>query len=396
MKSMSIFVLLIMVSLLLSGCWDHRELNELGITLAGGIDKSEQGYTVTVQTIDPSQMGRNRAGERSPVITYASTGTSINEILAKLTAKLPRESYGSHMRFAVISEQAAKAGLTDSLDFIFRNFEMRPDFYLVVAKGYSAQAVLSMITPFEIIPAMDFYKSLKISERLWAPTAAIRLIDLLRTLRSEGREPVLTAVTLQGDVDKARSLDAVKQITNLAEYRYDNLAIFRKDRMLGWLNENESKAYNYINNKVVRTVKTTKCPRGGGMFSILVTRVTPSVKPLIEAGCPIITVTEHVEGNIREVECKADLTKERTVLELEKAAEIHFEDVIHEGISGVQEKYGSDIFGFGEAFYRHYPRQWKEWRSDWDNMFRKLSVRVHADVKLKQTGRTVNQIGKKE
>ena len=37
------FVLLIL-SLFLTGCWDRRELNELGITMALGIDKVEDAY----------------------------------------------------------------------------------------------------------------------------------------------------------------------------------------------------------------------------------------------------------------------------------------------------------------------------------------------------------------
>ncbi|MED4179591.1 hypothetical protein [Priestia megaterium] len=53
---MKAFLMLCICSLLLSGCWSSRELNELAITVAVGIDKAEDGIIVTVQLINPGDI----------------------------------------------------------------------------------------------------------------------------------------------------------------------------------------------------------------------------------------------------------------------------------------------------------------------------------------------------
>lgn len=54
---------LLVLNLLLAGCWDRRELNQLAITLAIGIDKVEDDYQVSAQVVVPSVVSTNSTGE---------------------------------------------------------------------------------------------------------------------------------------------------------------------------------------------------------------------------------------------------------------------------------------------------------------------------------------------
>lgn len=53
---------LLLLSLLLSGCWERKELNELAFVLALGLDKAEKGYNVTMQVVIPSSISSQNAG----------------------------------------------------------------------------------------------------------------------------------------------------------------------------------------------------------------------------------------------------------------------------------------------------------------------------------------------
>ncbi|UUZ95406.1 hypothetical protein LJK87_13625 [Paenibacillus sp. P25] len=65
-----------------------------------------------------------------------------------MSVKAPRIIYLSHLQMAIIGEEVAREGMGEVLDHLSRNYQMRTDFYLVVAKGETARTVLSILTPW--------------------------------------------------------------------------------------------------------------------------------------------------------------------------------------------------------------------------------------------------------
>ncbi|SDN66931.1 spore germination protein KC [Paenibacillus sp. yr247] len=66
-KSMILFLLTTMV-LLSAGCWNRRELNELAIAGAIGIDKAGNQIRLSVQVMNPGEIAvkKGGGGNRSP------------------------------------------------------------------------------------------------------------------------------------------------------------------------------------------------------------------------------------------------------------------------------------------------------------------------------------------
>lgn len=55
-------VLLVMSLVPLTGCWSRKELNELALVMALGIDLVPEGYAVTVQVMNPGETGNQVGG----------------------------------------------------------------------------------------------------------------------------------------------------------------------------------------------------------------------------------------------------------------------------------------------------------------------------------------------
>lgn len=55
---------------------------------------------------------------------------------------------------------------------------------------------VTFVAPTEILPAMDMYKALRLSEKAWAPTSAVNVKDILEKFTEDGIEPVLTGIRL--------------------------------------------------------------------------------------------------------------------------------------------------------------------------------------------------------
>jgi spore germination protein KC len=46
----------------------------------------------------------------------------------------------------------------------------------------------------------------------------------------------------------------------------------------------------------------------------------------------------------------------------------------------------SDIFGFGNAFYRLKYQKWQEMKDDWEDIFTSLPVEVNIKANIERTG----------
>lgn len=379
-------VALLVSMLLLGGCWSVKELNEISVVIGMGIDQEEDRYKVTLQVVDPSQMYGRSPMNRSPIIVVSEKADTLIEAVRKITTKAPRRMYGGHLRILIFGERVARKGLGDTLDLLLRDPEIRPDFNIAIAKNVSARDLLATMTPFESLTGEELHKSLQTSESFWAPTVAVSIVDFYRVLSSEGIEPVLTGIQLVGNIEKGKKEENVKQPAAYSEYKYQGIGVMKQDKLIGWLSESDSKAYNYITNNVKSTVGSAVCPSGTGRFAVEVQTSESKILPLVRNGKPVVKIIIYIIGNVAENACMLDLALEKNFLELQQAGKKQVLTIIKNGVHRVQSKYGVDIFGFGQAFHYKYARKWREWRGDWDLTFKRLPVEVELHYQLNQVG----------
>jgi spore germination protein KC len=381
-----VFVALFIMIGLLTGCWSRRELNDLAISVGMGFDKKDDQVQVTVQIVNPGEVASKRGGSgmTTPVSTFKATSATIFESLRKIATQSPRKVYSSHLRILVISEELAREGITPILDGVSRNHEMRSDFYIVVARGTTAENVLNILTPIEKIPSNKLFTTLEMSEKVWAPTVKVRLDSLISDLQTEGKDPVLTGIVIKGDPSKGDERSNINQIAPNAFLDYSGLAIFKKDKLVGWLNDKESKGYNYIVDNVKSTIGHIDCP-AGGILAVDVVRTKTKMKGKVDNGQPQIIVDVFLEENVGEVQCKIDLLDPESIKELEEIAQKEVVAILEASIQKAK-KYNVDIFGFGEAIYRADPKYWNKNKGNWKEQFPDLPVHVKPEVKIRRVG----------
>ncbi|MDK2918909.1 MAG: spore germination protein [Candidatus Petromonas sp.] len=389
----TLLITLTILVISLTGCWNRRELTDLSIATAMGIDKSDDGYLVTAQIINPSEIAAQVPTTRTAVTSYRTTGATVFEALRKLTKESPRKIYMSHMRTIVFGEDLAKEGIAKTLDFISRDHEFRTDFYILVARGVKATEVLNILTPLEKIPANKIYYSLRMSEKAWAATHAVQLDELISKLVSKGDNPVLTGILIKGDPEKGKKLSNVEQVKPSTLLEIDSLAAFKKDKLVGWLDMVESIGFNHITGNVKSTLVAIPCPNGGKLAAELI-RTKPNVKGRVEDGKPKINIDHFVEANIAETECAVDLSKTENIYKIEKTLANEIKSKMEKAVKRAQKDFKSDIFGFGEAIHRTDPKAWKELKEDWNKKFENLEVNIKVTVKIRRLGTIFNSLQK--
>lgn len=385
---------LALLTVLLGGCWSRKELNDLSIVAGIGIDKIEDQFRVSVQIVNPGQVSKSgETGNESPVVTYHEEGKTVPEALRALIVKIPRQLYLAHLRLVVFGEDAAKEGIGEALDFLARNAKTRTDFYLVVAKNAAASEVLKVHTRLEPIPASNLNIMLDMSDRVWAATGKITLDMLLEDLGAAGSSVTLTGVRIEGSREAMGKASSRSSIEPPIQLKFDGMAVFLKDKLIGWLDNDESKAMNYIQNDVKRTIGYVSCP-GGGRVSMEVVNARSKIRTRVENGKPSFDVHLNIEQDIADVECEIDLSKESSLNELEERSRSKIDELLHRVIETSQHKLKSDMLGFGKQFQIDYPKEWHKVK-DWHKLYSNVDIRTHVHVQIRRIG-TIEQSVKRE
>lgn len=385
------FILFFILVLILSGCWNSRELNEIGIAVGLGIDKTEDDQVlVTVQLVNPAEISTKQSGGgRAPIVTYQEKGDTVFEALRRMTKTVPRKTFFPHLRMLVIGEEVAREGIATSLDLLERDQEFRPDFYVVIAKEHEAQDILDLLVPVEKITAQNLFAKLETSSKVWAPTVALKFGNLLDEFTSQGKQPVISGVQIKGDKESGKLMENLQSADPATRLQYNDLAVFKGDKLQGWLDESQSKGYNYITGNVKSTIVNIPCKKEGSI-SIEVLRTKTKVKAEIINGKPSVNVNLKAVGNVGEVECPINLQESKTITQLEKQTERDIKKQISHSLDAAQSTFQLDIFGFGEVIHRKDPVYWQKAKNNWDERFTDLEVSVKVDAQIRQTGRRSN------
>ncbi|MEC0231894.1 Ger(x)C family spore germination protein [Paenibacillus alba] len=387
----SFFLLSLMC--LLSGCWSRHELNDISIVVGLGIDKMGERYKVTIQTVNPSQVSAKKgtSTNASAVVTYEETGTTVPEALSRMSVKAPRFLHFSHLRMVIISEDVAHQGISKAIDYLSRNLDMRTDFYFVVARQAKASEVLKVISSMDPIPANNMYTKLETSDKYWSATGSMNLNYLLQALGAKGKSASMTGIEIIGNKKMGDQTANTQFVEPLALLKYAGMAAFKRDRFVGWLDESDTKVLNYVQNSVYQTTGFIPCPGSKGNITMQVIRSNAVMHPHLVNENPEFDVNVRIEQDIADIECKMDISQAEIVADIKKLSDQKLEGLISESIDKIQKTIGTDIYGFGDAFHRKYPKAWHQIK-DWDEVFKTIKVHVHVDTNLRRVGTILQSV----
>ena len=199
MKHKIIFIILVMF--VLSGMKNARQLNDLAIVSAIGVDINEKGeYIITSQVLNPkkensSGSGSSSSKESADIVVYNSTSTTVQNAIRNIVEESPRKLYLAHMDLLLISEKVARqANILDTLDFFIRNNEGSNDFMLVITKGTNPQKVLEILTPLETNPAKNIKDSITATNEYKGICTDKTLSENMSMFLKDGQGAVLTSI----------------------------------------------------------------------------------------------------------------------------------------------------------------------------------------------------------
>ncbi|WP_283610258.1 Ger(x)C family spore germination protein [Faecalispora anaeroviscerum] len=380
-KNIFALLLVLVLSLFaLTGCWDRNELNQLGFATALGFDKTSDGkIMITAQVLNPRAIAAQKTTNEAAVVVVTAQGDSILQVLRSMSTELSRKLVGTHMQTIVFGEAFAKEGIAEATDFLLRHYQTSSELYFTVAKGTTANKVLNNLTKLDNDPSAKINSSIVISQQIWAETNEIKLTELVNCIVNSGVNAVITGVEIKSDTPNS-SLEDLKKTQN-DPIQLSGNAIFKVDKLVGWLNEGESQGCNYISGNIVSSAFvlegketgkiTLNMKKGSAKQEISMSGGTPKMKVKIE----MLSTVQNIDGNF-------DITKQENLNKIQVLAEEKLKETCMTTVTKAK-ALKSDFLGFGDTLHRADPQLWKSLKSSWnDTGFVHLPVEIEADVKI--------------
>ena len=126
-------IILFIFILLLSGCYDYSEINDLAIITAIGIDKNNDNYIITYELLSDN-LDKNSANIKS--YTVSKKDKIFVRALKKIEENLVKKAYYAHTDVVLLSDDLAKNNLEEILDPLLRNTKLREDFKVFIVDKY--------------------------------------------------------------------------------------------------------------------------------------------------------------------------------------------------------------------------------------------------------------------
>ncbi|MEH7107539.1 Ger(x)C family spore germination protein [Bacillus sp. JJ1764] len=388
-KTIALFFIIFTVIPLLEGCWNHRELTDLAFVTAMGIDKgTKERYEMSLQIVVPSNVASGQTGGGSqgpPVVVYRSSGNNLTEASRKLSKIISRRIYYSHTNLLIISEEVAREGILNLLDALDRDSEFRTTTEVIISKNTKAKDIISTLTNLDKLPVNKFTKTIEGTEAILGENIKMSIDDIISTIVSDGKEPLINGFTLTGKTKKGSSPDNINNTIPPAIITASGMAIMKNGKLVGWLNNDNAKGVVWVMNKMKGTYIDFNLKGKKDAVSMTPYLSDTKVSVKMVNGKPFMEISVQTLCKLSEMNTSFDITKIESVESLEKKTAVIIKKDIEESIRYAQ-SYKADIFGFGDSVHRSYPNYWKKTKGNWDEQFANLGFSVKVEAIYREIG----------
>lgn len=376
MKKIAImFLLIICMSFLLCGCWDKMEIDRLAVVkiLSISDDPKSDDLIVSADISDFSDGSDSEKSDKKKdegnVIT--GKGRTLSDAFNNLESLYNRKLILSHNKILILSKEYAKKGITNIVDTLERNLDFRNTTYVMVSE----------IPPIEIMKSKINLEKKNVSgiEMLIRLTSSDSKIfstewyTFLLNLKNASR----TAIT------------PLIKMNDKSEILIDSSAVFKDDKMIGILSQEQTKSCQWFLNNVKD--QSIDIPYHhddkDSVISMEILRGNYDVKPVkydnnieMNINCDAIALIKGITNS------QVELQDYNVINKINEQTNEYFKSKLENVILFSEKSLNADILGFGNKINANMPITWKNLKNNWDEEFPNIKYNVTFNIKVKDIG----------
>jgi len=373
MKRIVSWMLIVVITMNLSGCWDSKDIQELQYITALGIDYKDDKYIIYGQVMSFSGGVAKQEGSPTtptPVWVVKGSGKTVITAMNDVYRKANQPIYWGHVGVIIYSENVLKNGINNVNDGLLRFQQIRETVWvygtnesieqmLLVTSIFGSPYQTSLFTPKETYKIRSFLPPLRI-QRFYV----------------DYNEPGMTVKLPLIKVKKAVwNAETDERPTN----KLSGVYLLKNKRLKGILSEKEMNGLRWVTEETIRSPLLLKV---NDDLDLVVSIVSPKVKitPIFKNGDVRFDMKLKYKANVTNMNVEVTLDK----LEKEIKKKIHSE--IMESFKYGLEK-GVDVYNLEQFVYR---KDIKRWKKLFENKNYKLSPEsinsIDIHVNIQHTG----------
>ncbi len=382
---MKIYVLLLAIVLFafFSNDFGLVDIQKTAIILAAGIDKTENGFSLTAQIAVPKGSDRTTGGTSS--VEIEAEGETVSDCISLIFSKTGWVPKLVFCDLIVLGEDAVKEDVIAYLNYFLRNEYMPDSCLLAVCEGKANELIASK-------SAIDDASSLAI-EKLFSDAAVKSGKVVTNTLKDfaigyygvsgSGYLPFIRMTDQQGEQSDSSSGGGsggsgggdggeMQKI-----YSAEETAIFQNGKMVGLLPREQTLAFSLLQGNVF--TGTFNAEEDGKPVTLTVVRnkggVSLNVKeaPMAELSLEV-TVRLCCRGITAPIE---DIASDRISGEIAASAKAALDGYV-EGLWRTCKESGCDLFNLNRMLYRSSLKKYSVWK---DSLLRSAKAKIETNVK---------------
>lgn len=378
--------LLFLIVPLISGCYNYRELNELGITTAISIDYRDDEFFVIAEVVNPIKQQDASSSNNSPFVNYSNSDPSLQKAFREIVLESPRQLYAAQLEIIVLSEEVVNNHLGEVLEYFTRDPETRTEVKVIVAKTDESIQGITLQTLLTNFSSSNILESLELQNRVLGLTYPVTLNELLEMYINPYKEVVLPSMILYGDPEVGDEKENITTSTPSVRVKIDGNVITRDNKILGFLDNDESRMLSLINGKASEFILNIRYNDGYIVFEP--NRI--KVKRSVDVKRNVVSLEISGYSKIKEVQSYIDLNDSSSIEELNDFLNNEIEKMVSDSFNSIRDKYNTDVFEFEELYYKSDYKYFKKYCSNWYNdVFPNISVDVKSNIRLYEKGNTL-------
>lgn len=328
-------IIIFSLVLILSGCYDYRELNDMSVVTGIGIDYKDDKYIVNLEVTKSIKDGSSNELE---TILYTGESNILDEAFLNAKNSSDKFVYMEHVNILLVSKNLCNKGIGDIIDYIVRDTTINSNYYMVMvddpedifSKKIENDSMSNVITN-----TINYYLDDTNFEDL----------DIMASYMMNDRIDIaIPSISLNED-----------------KIIFNKVAYFNKDKLVG---EIDSKMFALLKLNS-NNINFSKNGNTVSIYKSCVKYKTTKDKIIIKVSG---------EGVVKEINSNIDLENKDSYEYLSriisKDMKVEIEDFIKDTLSN-----NSDLLGLKDIYYKKYKKN-----------INNIKYSVDADIKINKNG----------
>ncbi|NOU74239.1 Ger(x)C family spore germination protein [Paenibacillus sp. LMG 31458] len=377
---LSLGVYLVMLPMLLSGCWSRVEINDRLFVTAMMVDagEKEDEFKLTLgfpmaSRMSSLQKGAGGGSDSNPYMTVTKTGESIAAAYRKIQSDLSRQINWGHARVILVGDKMARRGLRPILEFALRqpSFHTKAFVYLIAGETTSMEGIIPIPErfPSEMLRELAAQRSIidaKVRDLLLGgPDLSDGLIGRLKVEKEA--------------MGSEKGKTGIRVINNGA-------GMIKDEKLIGYYDVPQMRGALLIMGRLENGLISVASPTDGKTVDLIVVQVKSKIKVETRGDRVLFRILIDAQVEVLASASDIDLQSPAQI----KKLEARLNDQLKDRVVGVLEKsqrMGADVCQLGNYLDWYKPSVWKRWKADWHGHYMNdVDFKAETDAHIQRLG----------